>query len=214
MIIALEGVAATGKTTTALHLVESVGATRIPEVNLLFPERPRPEPDDWYCARQFDRWALARQTSSDLAILDGDHCHPIWFCWIYPDRGFRPWSEHLECFEARKDAISFPAFYVYLYIEEEERYEREKGREIARGHDEARMQIKYKRYQDMLGPQRAYFSALNQEFESSVAFFAATDVAAVSEKILAHESSGFPESERVFDFLRTWLSEHDPDEFR
>ena len=67
-----------GKTTTSRALADCLGAAVIPEVNALF-QRPLAEPEDWYLARQAERYTLARHAleTHPLAVLDGDPFQPL-----------------------------------------------------------------------------------------------------------------------------------------
>ena len=215
MIIVLEGAPAAGKTTTALHLVEHHDAFRIPEVNVLFPERPSPEPAHWYLARQVERWALAKQSAAKLVLLDGDPYQPVWFSWMYPGR-VRPasWQAAVDYFEEHLEEVAAPAFSAHLSVDPDERYRREVSRERARGHDEATGDRKYARYVDFAGPQHAYFAALNEAFPGAVVFFEATSATGVAAALLEHEPPPASDVRDVFAFMRSWLDQHDPQAFR
>ena len=54
-LVCFEGPSAVGKTTLARQLANTLGATVIPEVAMLF-SRPADPPPTWYFERQVERW--------------------------------------------------------------------------------------------------------------------------------------------------------------
>jgi adenylate kinase family enzyme len=212
MIITLEGAPATGKSTIAKHLAQCHGLFRVPEVNELFPDRPRPEPEYWYCERQIDRLNLA--TTHVNSVLDGDAFQAIWFSWLYPDRGFAHWSRSMEFFRARVRAITLPSFYAYLHASDSERYGREKDRERARGRSHDQFVRKWSRYVDFQAPHKALFDAMSREYPAWVVSLETTDVEASAEKLLSTTSGDPPGTIEFIEWLGAWLGSNDSEDFR
>ncbi|MEM7244772.1 MAG: AAA family ATPase [Acidobacteriota bacterium] len=209
MIVSLEGAPATGKTTTAHHLVEKHGAVRIAEVNELHPRRPSPEPRDWYWQRQLDRWRDAVGRRDRLVVLDGDVLQAVWYTWARPEHGFPHWSEALDFFESQEPGAGLPDLHVHLQIDVEERRRRERGREHARGHDRERAEAKVQRHEGLRSPLRSVFTALGEAFPCWVLHLTADDLERNAEVIVKQEPAR-PDGRAVLSFLRSWLDEHDP----
>ncbi|MEM7019996.1 MAG: hypothetical protein AAF512_21985 [Pseudomonadota bacterium] len=212
MIIALEGAPAVGKSTTAKYLAKEHGFYRVPEVNELFPTRPDPEPKDWYRARQLERFEIA--AANQNSVLDGDPFQAIWFSWLYPGRGFADWSEVMAYFQAHAESIPLPSFYGFLYIDSEVRYERERGREMKRGHSHERFLQKWNRYADITGPHQAIFEAMAVEYPGWVVSLKTNDLPQVVNALLNTQP---PEPTDPRDFtmwLASWLHANSPRNFR
>jgi hypothetical protein len=212
MIITLEGAPATGKSTIAKHLAQSHGFFRVPEVNELFPDRPRPEPEYWYRERQIDRLNLA--TTHVNSVLDGDAFQAIGFSWLYPDRGFAHWPRSMAFFRANVHAITLPSFYAYLHASDSERYGREKDRERARGRSHDQFVRKWSRYVDFQAPHKALFDAMSREYPAWVMSLETTDVEASAKKLLSTTSGDPPDAIEFIEWLGAWLGSNDSEDFR
>ncbi|XOV83799.1 MAG: hypothetical protein ACFHXK_01535 [bacterium] len=212
MIITFEGAPAVGKTTVAKRLASEHGYVRIPEVNELFPERPSPEPEYWYCERQLDRCQTALKYEN--SILDGDPFQAVWFSWIYPNRGFADWSTSLRYFIANAHRITLPSCYVYLCIEPDERFRREKEREYARGPTYEQFLNKWNLYADFQGPQQALFDAIKGKFPGWIH----TTMTRKSGETVAELASLAPATAPAVDmylsWLSDWLKDNNSDDFR
>jgi adenylate kinase family enzyme len=212
MIITLEGAPATGKSTIAKHLAQCHGFFRVPEVNELFPDRPKSEPEYWYCERQIDRLNLA--TTHINSVLDGDAFQAVWFSWLYPDRGFADWSRSMEFFRANVHAITLPSFYAHLHASDSERYEREKGREEARGRSHDQFVRKWSRYVDFQAPHKALFDAMSRQYPGWVVSLKAADVEVLAEKLLSTTSGDPPDAIEFVEWLGDWLGSNNSEDFR
>lgn len=212
MHILFEGAPATGKSTVAKHLALHHGFYRVPEVNEMFPRRPVPEPQYWYCARQLDRCRRARQHSK--SILDGDPLQGVWFSWMYPERGFPVWSQSLSYFESQIDSVFLPYGYIHLRVDESVRYERERVRERDRGHSHEQFLSKWQRYADFSGPQAALIDAMRREYPGWVFSVEAAEFADTVQKILDLEFGAAPSAADFVGWLRDWLSNHYATDYR
>lgn len=214
MIIALEGAPASGKTSTAEHLIRNGDGVRIPEISATFV-RPDPESVVWSFQRQIDRWSLARRSDRDdgLVVLDGDPYRPVWSSWSDPDHSELPWQEVLGFFEDRQAAAGVPRFYAYLIVETEERYRRIAARAVALGRDRSRAIAKHRAYEMMLGPQKAFFAALGDAFPGFALRCDGTVPEVTARAIFAHAPPEPVQTSAVLDFMRAWLGTHSAGEF-
>jgi hypothetical protein len=212
MIIALEGPPATGKSTTAKRLASDHGFFLVPEVNELFPTRPAPEPAYWYAARQIERCELA--SNNQDSVLDGDPFQAAWFSWLYPERGFPEFSAAMAYFLDNADSMILPSFYTYMYVDAETRYERERGREKARGHDDRQFSRKWNRYADMLAPQRAIFDAIAKAYPGWVVTIEAKELESVIRVLLGVQPPKPPEPVEFIAWFANWLKRNKSRDFR
>ena len=214
MILAFEGAPGTGKSTTAAALTAQ-GAFVVREVNQLFA-RPHPEPVDWNYERHNARWEMAQLKAAQgtLAVLDGDPFHPIWFPWIYPDAGFAPVSTAAQFYSDRLVArqLAFPDLYVFMHIAEPERRKRMLARERAQGVADETAKRKIRHYARMVGPQRRYFTALNERFPGWVLFVETSSLE--SSIAVIRDAAQQPAAERdgveVLQFMVEWLATNSP----
>ncbi|AOT08670.1 AAA family ATPase [Pseudoalteromonas luteoviolacea] len=208
-VITLEGVPAVGKSTVASILEQEHGYCRIPEVNELFPERPSPEPAHWYALKQLERSHIA--TQNEYSLLDGDIFQVIWLSWIYPDRGFIEHQKAADLFIDNAESLRLPSLFVYLYIDEDIRYQRELEREMKRGHDYQQFIKKYQRYKSMNVPQQALFEAIDKQYPGWVLFLDNNDSHACAKKIAQRcHTARMPSPKEFVVWLRGWLLQHNP----
>ncbi|KZN66475.1 hypothetical protein N473_08780 [Pseudoalteromonas luteoviolacea CPMOR-1] len=209
LVITLEGVPAVGKSTVAKLLEQDHGYCRVPEVNELFPNRPSPEPVHWYALKQLERSHIA--TQNEYSLLDGDIFQVIWLSWIYPDRGFIDYQTAAELFIENIDLLRLPSLFVYLYVNDDIRYQRELEREKRRGHDRQQSIKKYQRYQSMRVPQQALFEAIDKQYPGWVLFLENNDSHSSVKKIVKRRHNAILPSPKEFvAWLRDWLSRHNP----
>ncbi len=211
MLITLEGAPAVGKSTIAKQLSLTYGYVRIPEVNELFPNRPASEPTYWYCDRQLDRCNLAARIEN--GVYDGDLFQPIWFAWLYPNRGHMRWVETAEYFIKNHLSIKMPSFYAYLQIDEGERYRREQLREKKRGHTHERFLNKWARYKNFPGPQSALFKAMHEAFPGWVHLFESSSIFRLASELVSIETSAPPNAEYFIEWLIAWLDRNHAADF-
>ena len=208
----LEGAPATGKSTVSKFLAEHHGFYRIAEVNELFPDRPDPEPEYWYCERQLDRCELARVHQK--SILDGDLFQPVWFSWIYPDRGFADWSKSLGFFQSHAESIVLPSNVAHLHIDDVERFERERGREKLRGRNQEQFLLKWSRYSDFGAPQTALFEAMSREYPGWVISLEVIELQSTVRRLLEVHPVTPPTPSEFTRWLADWLGNNSSDSYR
>ena len=204
VVITLEGIPAVGKSTVAKLLEEEHDYIRVPEVNELFPERPIPEPLNWYASKQLERNIIAMRHQK--SILDGDIFQVAWLSWIFPERGFINFADSLEFFLRNTNSIQIPSFFVYLSVTDEIRYEREKEREARRGHNHQQFLNKYKRYENMYYPQRALFESINNEYPGLVLFLNNVNSEESVKEIIQKGPQDIPSTSEFITWLNNWLS--------
>jgi len=212
MIITLEGAPAVGKSTVANELATRHGYFQVAEVNQLFPTRPAPEPEAWYCQRQLDRCKMA--SAHEDSVLDGDPFQAVWFDWLYPDRGFSHWSNAMAFFIANAQSITLPSFYAYLHIDTCERYRREHSREQARGHTREQFLRKWDKYVDFQRPQQSLYTAMAEEYPGWVCSIVTEDLTKVVDELISTRPPPAPTSASFMAWLADWLSATKADDFR
>lgn len=208
----LEGAPATGKSTVSKFLAEHHGFYRIAEVNELFPDRPDPEPEYWYCERQLERCELAR--AHPQSILDGDLFQAVWFSWIYPDRGFADWSQPMSFFQSHAESIVLPSKVAHLHIDDLERFKREKGRETLRGHNHEQFLQKWSRYADFSGPHTALFRAMSREYPGWVISLDVIHLERTAQRLLEVHPVTPPPTDEFTRWLANWLGNNRSDSYR
>ena len=210
-IICFEGPSAVGKTTLAQRLADTRDAIVIPEVNLLF-SRPSDPSLTWYFERQVERWplALAAAQSHELVILDGDPFQPFWYNWAYRYTGWAALDALVAFYEPQivQGALSFPDRYLLLAANEQQLRER-------RAADATRQRRSFEYHLGFVGPQHAYFAALQQSQPERVVMIASADRETTLERTQTALQDVPPpltlsQSLSVFHTLVAWLRTHEP----
>jgi deoxyadenosine/deoxycytidine kinase len=202
-IICLEGASGIGKSTAAKYMADKFGYVRVPEVNELF-ERPANELPHWYFQMQEERWKMASEISDSgrVAILDGDHLHPIWYNWIFSDLGFQPINEVMRYFKKSftDGKINFPDAYVVLKLPKDELRLRKES-------DKSRSRKNFETHLRLIEPQIEYFEALTRGGFNEIKFLESTstaDIAGVCKTIA--ETSTRSNSEIEFNVIENFIA--------
>lgn len=205
MIITFEGAPAVGKSTVASHLESSYGCSAIPEVNKLFGKDNRDD-DLWYFQKQVERWQLALQGDHKLTILDGDIFQPIWFNSVFSKNDWCDIDKMFEFYSQMVKAgkIQFPDTYVYFYIREELRSQREQERGNALGKSSEAILNKINRYSKFAAFQERYFSDLNKEFPGLVTFLESKDILGSTQAVTSIQASHNYDSSDIFQYIILW----------
>lgn len=204
MIICFEGAPATGKSTLAKQL-SSQGAYRIAEVNERYT-RPADESRYWYTEKQFERWSDAKNLDQ-LAILDGDVYQPIWFNWMYSDRTGIRWEDNLRYFERHAERVGVPDHYLFLWVEEQERQNRELTRSLSQGRTHAHARSKAIKYKLMRTLAQAYFQALAEAFPGLVTISRLDDL---DIELPQEKPRTQIETSILLGFMKNWLTSNTP----
>jgi hypothetical protein len=212
-LVCFEGPSAVGKTTLARQLANTLGATVISEVAMLF-SRPADPPPTWYFERQVERWQQASSAarSSDLVILDGDPFQPFWYNWAYHSVGWEALDTLVAFYEPqlRNGTIGFPDRYLLFMASEQRLRERRAG-------DTTRQRRGFEHHLGFVQPQQSYFAALQIWQPERVRMIVSADWEATLERThVAVQDVPPPLTHSLaidcFDTLVAWLRTHEPNE--
>lgn len=214
MILCFEGAPAVGKSTLAATLREQAGWLVVPEVNQLFgrpPPGPRRQAD--YLALTLQRWALAQAASAEgrTVLLDGDVLQPLWFQACYADEDWGGLAATLDFYREALAAGRFgwPSRYVFVFIDETTRAQRERERGALRGRSATEIEAKIDRYRPLVRFQRDYFAALRAAFPALVLEIESRDLPSCTSALrrLSPRTEAL-DGEAVLEHVGAWCRQH------
>ena len=209
MIVTLEGAPAVGKSTVAAHLQSAHGCYVVPEANKLFGKDNR-ETNLRYCQKQVERWRLAKQErSQNFSILDGDIFQPIWFSALFADEDWGDFDQIVNFFNLalRDGSIEFPDLYIFFFVDENLRAQREFERSEALGRSYESAVKKIAKYRQFAGLQKEYFSDLRKKFPELVFFLESKDLFGSAERIVSCRKGHGYQGEDIRRFIVDWCRE-------
>jgi hypothetical protein len=203
-ILCIEGPSAVGKTTVCRLLEADHGFVRIAEVNEHFVRGPHEAPL-WYFERQVERWRMAQTISSagGVALLDGDALQPLWYNWIFAQDAAQSMADTLVFYRAHMErgTLGLPDRYFVLISSEDAL----RARKAA---DASRTRRNFDRHLQLIAPQLAYFSAMQDTAPDRVRLLQADDVRQTADAI-AREAVAAPRDEssaRAFEAMAAFVS--------
>jgi hypothetical protein len=206
-VVCLEGPSAVGKTTLLAALARECGAMVVPELSA-GPPPPVGASAAWFAERSAERWRRARDgaAGAPFAVLDGDPFKGLWYNWIYADDGWERVDAVAPLYRAliEAGALAFPDLYVILTATEAQLRERRAG-------DATRGRRAFEKHLRMLGPQRAYFAALQSAAPLRVAILDTSDQCGLVDSVLdaiRHLPPAPPNSLALLDPIAGWLRAH------